>query len=135
MEVKRTNIPLGRGMVPLPYSREHRSSLSWQLRHRRYHQSSEQYDRHNGVRRLLLLLYHDGKFLYDNFNKYYELDANATARSKLILFPIMAAAVYGTYEVVQYLESVDVELKILSDLVPLDRELWSRDCVTRLPVQ
>ncbi|KAI0131659.1 hypothetical protein F4776DRAFT_671640 [Hypoxylon sp. NC0597] len=52
------------------------------------------------------LRYADCKFVCDNFNEYCELDTSAAARFEPILFPVMAAAVHGAYEVVQYLKDV-----------------------------
>lgn len=47
----------------------------------------------------------------------------------------MSAAVRGAYEIVQYLKSVGMELKIPPALQPFDREVWLRDCATRLPLK
>ncbi|KAI1406726.1 hypothetical protein F4819DRAFT_5782 [Hypoxylon fuscum] len=77
----------------------------------------------------------DCKFICDNFNKYGELDDRAKARLEPILFPAMSAALHGAYEVVQYLKDTGMELKIPPELLRLDREVWLRDCVTRLPIK
>ncbi|KAI1375023.1 hypothetical protein F4677DRAFT_151367 [Hypoxylon crocopeplum] len=79
--------------------------------------------------------YSDCKFVCDNFNEYRELDAAAKARLQPILFPAVSAAVHGAYEVVQYLKDTGMELKVSPELLPLDRDVWLRDCVTVLPIK
>ena len=47
----------------------------------------------------------------------------------------MSAAVRGAHEIVEYLKDVGMELKIPPALQPFDREVWLRDCTTRLPLK
>ncbi|KAK6496718.1 hypothetical protein TWF481_001706 [Arthrobotrys musiformis] len=77
----------------------------------------------------------DCRFICTNFNDYEPLTDADRARLESILFPTMVAVVHGAYEVVQYLKDVGVELKIPPSLQPFDREVWLRDCTTRLPVR
>ncbi|KAI2630747.1 hypothetical protein GGR54DRAFT_167462 [Hypoxylon sp. NC1633] len=81
------------------------------------------------------LRFSDCRFVCDSFNGYAALDDVARTRLEPILFPAMAAAVHGAYEVVQYLKDRGVELKVPPLLLPLDREVWLRDCVTKLPIK
>ncbi|KAI3324364.1 hypothetical protein HD806DRAFT_66423 [Xylariaceae sp. AK1471] len=92
-------------------------------------------DSHHAARVVPNLRYSDCVFVCKNFNAFEALDANAQARLAPILFPVMAAAVHGAYAVVQYLKDDGMELKIPPELLPLDREVWLRDCVTRLPIR
>ncbi|KAI1505747.1 hypothetical protein F5X99DRAFT_216846 [Biscogniauxia marginata] len=89
---------------------------------------------HSG-RTLPHLKYSDCRFICQNFNDYCELDTKAKTRLEPILFPTMAAAIHGAYDIVQYLKDDGMELKIPPELLPLDREVWLRDCVTRLPLK
>ncbi|KAI0840433.1 hypothetical protein F5Y06DRAFT_308737 [Hypoxylon sp. FL0890] len=75
----------------------------------------------------------DCKFVFDNFNEYRELDHRAKAKSEPILFPVMAAAVHGAVEAIEYHRRDGMELEIPPELLPLDREVWLRDCMTKLP--
>ena len=69
------------------------------------------------------------------FNNYTILSDSDTIMLQPILFETLAAAVHGAYEVVQYLKDWGMELKIPPELQPFHREVWLRDCTTRLPIK
>jgi hypothetical protein len=77
----------------------------------------------------------DCRFVCENFNGYSPLSDADKARFAPILLPTMAAVVQGAYEVVQYLKDTGMELHIPPEFKPLDREIWLRDCITRLPIK
>jgi hypothetical protein len=77
----------------------------------------------------------DYQFAFANFNAYSRLEDADKARYTVILLPTMAAAVQGAYDIVEYLKDTGMELKIPSELQPFDREIWLRDCATRLPIK
>ncbi|KAI1494118.1 hypothetical protein F5X96DRAFT_619132 [Biscogniauxia mediterranea] len=81
------------------------------------------------------LKYSDCRFVCQNFNEYRELNNSTKMRLEPIVYPAMAAAVHGAYSVVQYLKDDGMELKIPPEFLPLDREVWLKDCVTRLPLK
>lgn len=73
------------------------------------------------------------RFVMDNFNSFRPLSDADVTRYRGMLLPAMAASVHGAYEVVQYLKDVGVELKLPSELGNLDKEVFLRDCITRMP--
>jgi hypothetical protein len=73
-------------------------------------------------------------FIFQNFNAYSPLSEGDRNLLGPILFPTMAAAVSGAYKVVEYLKDEGRELKISRELENFDREVWLRDCVTKLPL-
>jgi len=75
----------------------------------------------------------DYRFLCSNFNSYSPLSAVDKAKLEPVLLSTMAAAVHGAYEVVQYLKDTGMPLKVPLELLPFNREVWLRDCSTRLP--
>ncbi|KAK5739809.1 hypothetical protein LTR17_005095 [Elasticomyces elasticus] len=77
----------------------------------------------------------DCAFICKNFNDYSDISAQDKTRLELILLPTMAAVVHGAFEVIEYLKDTGMELKIPPDLQPFDREVWLRDCTTRLPIK
>ena len=77
----------------------------------------------------------DCRFICQNFNRYQGLSDEDKLRLEPILFPTMAAVVHGAYEVTQYLKDGGMELQIPPELQPFDREVWLRDCATRLPIK
>ena len=69
------------------------------------------------------------------FNNYTILSDRDKTMLEPILLETMAAAVHGGYEVVRYLKDVGMELEIPPELQPFHREVWLRDCTTRLPIK
>ena len=81
------------------------------------------------------LSYSQCQLAFRIFNDYTVLSDRDKIMLEPILFETLAAAVFGAYEVVQYLKDRGMELKIPSELQPFHREVWLRDCTTRLPIK
>ena len=75
------------------------------------------------------------QFVFKVFNDYTVLSERDKTKLEPILFETLAAVVHGAYEVIQYLKDVGMELKIPAELQPFHREVWLRDCTTRLPIR
>ena len=75
------------------------------------------------------------QFIFNIFNNYTALSERDKTKLEPILLETLAAAVYGAREVVEYLKDVGMELKIPPELQPFHREVWLRDCTTRLPIR
>ena len=75
------------------------------------------------------------QFVFRVFNSYTVLSDVDKDLLEPILFETLAAAVHGAYKVVQYLKDNGMELKIPPELQPFHREIWLRDCATRLPTR
>ncbi|KAK3618380.1 hypothetical protein LTR56_024684 [Elasticomyces elasticus] len=75
----------------------------------------------------------DCAFLCKVFNEYHDISAQDRTRLEPILLPTMSAAAKGACEVIEYLKDVGLEMKVPPDLQPFDREVWLRDCTTKLP--
>ena len=81
------------------------------------------------------LSYSQCQLAFRIFNDYTVLSDRGKIMLEPILVETLAAAVHGAYEVVQYLKDRDMELKIPPELQPFHREVWLRDCTTRLPIK
>ena len=81
------------------------------------------------------LSYSQCQLAFRIFNDYTALSDRDKIMLEPILFETLAAAVYGAFEVVQYLKDRGMELKIPPELQPFHREVWLRDCTTRLPIK
>jgi hypothetical protein len=68
------------------------------------------------------------------FNEMKPLSNDDTNRLRPILFPVLAAAVNGAFEVTEYLKDHGNELRIPDELQPDDKVVYIRDCTTQLPV-
>ncbi|PVH72425.1 hypothetical protein DL98DRAFT_520491 [Cadophora sp. DSE1049] len=73
------------------------------------------------------------KFLMENFNTYKPLSDVEVDKFRAILLPAMAAVVQGANEVVEYLKSVGVYLKLPDGWSDFDGEVYLNDCTTQLP--
>lgn len=85
--------------------------------------------------RMRHLSYSQCQFAFRVFNDYTALSDRDKIMLEPILFETLAAAVHGAYEVVRYLKDRGMELKIPPELQPFHREVWLRDCNTRLPMK
>ena len=81
------------------------------------------------------LSYSQCQLAFRIFNDYTALSDTDKIMLEPILFETLAAAVHGAYEVVQYLKDRGMELKVPPELQPFHREVWLRDCTTRLPIK
>ena len=81
------------------------------------------------------LSYSQCQLAFRLFNDYTVLSDRDTIMLEPILFETLAAAVFGAYEVVEYLKDRGMELKVPPELQPFHREVWLRDCTTRLPIR
>lgn len=81
------------------------------------------------------LSYSECQLVFRTFNDYTVLSDADKIMLEPILFETLAAAVFGAFLVVQYLKDSGMELKIPPELQPFHREVWLRDCRTRLPIK
>ncbi len=81
------------------------------------------------------LSYSQCQLAFKIFNDYTVFSDRNKVLLEPILFKTLAAAVHGAYEVVQYLKDRGMELKVPPELQPFHREVWLRDCTTRLPIR
>ena len=81
------------------------------------------------------LSYSQCQLAFRIFNDYTVLSDRDKIMLEPKLFETLAAAVHGAYEVVRYLNDWGMELKIPHELQPFHREVWLRDCTTRLPIK
>ena len=75
------------------------------------------------------------QFVFKLFNDYTPLSQRDRTKLEPILLETLAAAVHGAFEVIEYLKDGGIELKIPPELQPFHREVWLRDCTTRLPIK
>ena len=87
------------------------------------------------ARRKEHLSYSQCQLVFRMFNDYTVLSDRDKTMLEPILLETLVAAVSGAYEVVQYLNALGMELKIPPQLQPFHREVWLRDCTTRLPIR
>ena len=81
------------------------------------------------------LSYSQCQLVFRIFNDYTALSDADKIMLEPMLLETLAAAVLGAYRVVQYLNLCGRELKIPPELKPFHREVWLRDCNTRLPIK
>ena len=97
----------------------------------------------SGVRQLLMiwaprkghLSYSQCQLVFRMFNDFTVLSDTDKIMLAPILSETLAAAVFGAFEVVEYLNDRGMELRIPPELQPFHREVWLRDCTTRLPIR
>jgi hypothetical protein len=69
------------------------------------------------------------------FSELQPLSNGVIDRLRPILFPVLAAAVNGAFEVTEYLKDHGKELQIPGELQPDGKVVYIRDCTTRLPIR
>jgi hypothetical protein len=73
-------------------------------------------------------------FAMDLFSNMQPLSNDEIARLRPILFPVLAAAVNGAFEVTDYLKDHGKELRIPDELQPDEKVVYIRDCTAQLPI-